>query len=51
MTILETCDNHRGSEPAFYRWRIKYGSLKEDEAQRLKMLEQKRAPPEADRGQ
>ena len=24
----------------FYRWRIKYGALKEDEAQRLKALEQ-----------
>ncbi|WP_371302495.1 transposase [Nocardioides sp.] len=27
------------SEQTFYRWRIKYGALKEDEAQRLKALE------------
>jgi putative transposase len=28
------------SDQTFYRWRIKYGALKEDEAQRLKALEQ-----------
>ena len=27
------------SDQTFYRWRIKYGALKEDEAQRLKALE------------
>lgn len=28
------------SEQTFYRWRTKFGALKEDEAQRLKALEQ-----------
>jgi putative transposase len=28
------------SDETFYGWRIKYGALKEDEAQRLKALEQ-----------
>jgi hypothetical protein len=28
------------SGQTFFRWRIKYGALKEDEAQRLKALEQ-----------
>ncbi len=28
------------SEQTFYRWRLKYRALKEDEAQRLKALEQ-----------
>jgi len=28
------------SEQTFYRWRRKYGALKEDEAHRLKALEQ-----------
>ena len=28
------------SDQTFYRWRMKYGALKEDEAQRLKALEQ-----------
>lgn len=28
------------SDQTFYRWRTKYGALKEDEAQRLKALEQ-----------
>ncbi len=31
------------SAQTFYRWRIKYGALKEDEAQRLKALEQENA--------
>lgn len=31
------------SEQTFYRWRIKYGALKEDEAQRLKALEAENA--------
>ena len=30
-------------EQTFYRWRLKYGALKEDEAQRLKALEQEKA--------
>ena len=28
------------TDQTFYRWRLKYGALKEDEAQRLKALEQ-----------
>ncbi len=31
------------SEQTFYRWRSKYGALKEDEAIRLKTLEQENA--------
>jgi putative transposase len=31
------------SDQTFFRWRIKYGALKEDEAQRLKALEQENA--------
>ena len=40
MTIPQSCKRLGISEQAFYRWRIKYGALKEDEAQRLKALEQ-----------
>jgi putative transposase len=40
LTILQTCKRLGISEQTFYRWRIKYGALKEDEAQRLKALEQ-----------
>ena len=31
------------SDQTFFRWRIRYGALKEDEAQRLKALEQENA--------
>lgn len=34
------CKRLQVSEQTFYRWRTKYGALKEDEAQRLKALEQ-----------
>ena len=40
LTIPQTCKRLGVSEQTFYRWRIKYGALKEDEAQRLKALEQ-----------
>jgi putative transposase len=40
LTIPQTCKRLGISEQTFYRWRIKYGALKEDEAQRLKALEQ-----------
>lgn len=43
MTIPQTCKKLGVSEQTFYRWRQKYGSLKEDEAQRLKALEQENA--------
>jgi transposase-like protein len=33
-TIPAICKKLQISEQTFYRWRIKYGALKEDEAQR-----------------
>ena len=43
LTIPQTCKRLGISDQTFYRWRIKYGALKEDEAQRLKALEQENA--------
>jgi transposase-like protein len=43
LTIPATCKRLGISDQTFYRWRIKYGALKEDEAQRLKALEQENA--------
>jgi transposase-like protein len=43
LTIPQVCKRLGISEQTFYRWRIKYGALKEDEAQRLKALEQENA--------
>jgi transposase-like protein len=43
MTIPQTCKRLQVSEQTLYRWRIKYGALKEDEAQRLKALEHENA--------
>ena len=40
LTIPETCKKLQISDQTFYRWRLKYGALKEDEAQRLRALEQ-----------
>ena len=40
LTIPQSCKRLGISEQTFYRWRLKYGALKEDEAQRLKALEQ-----------
>ena len=40
MTIPQACKRLGISDPTFYPWRIRYGALKEDEAQRLKALEQ-----------
>jgi putative transposase len=40
MTIPQSCKKLGVSDQTFYRWRLKYGALKEDEAQRLKALEQ-----------
>jgi putative transposase len=42
-TIAQVCKRLGISEQTFYRWRIKYGALKEDEAQRLKALEAENA--------
>jgi len=38
-TVPLVCKKLGVSEQTFYRWRLKYGALKEDEAQRLKALE------------
>lgn len=43
MTIPQVCKKLGVSDQTFYRWRTKYGALKEDEAQRLKALEQENA--------
>ena len=43
LTIPQSCKRLRISEQTFYRWRIKHGALKEDEAQRLKALEHENA--------
>jgi transposase-like protein len=43
MTIPQVCKRLGVSDQTFYRWRTKYGALKEDEAQRLKALEQENA--------
>ena len=43
QTIPQVCKRLQVSEQTFYRWRTKYGALKEDEAQRLKALEQENA--------
>lgn len=40
LTIPQACKRIGISDQTFYRWRIKYGALKEDEAHRLKALEQ-----------
>lgn len=43
LTIPQTCKKLGISDQTFYRWRLKYGAMKEDEAQRLKALEQENA--------
>ena len=40
MTVPQVCKRLGVSQQTFYRWRTKYGALKEDEAHRLKALEQ-----------
>jgi transposase-like protein len=50
LTIPQACKRLGISDQTFYRWRIKYGALKEDEAQRLKALEQGERQVEEDRG-
>jgi len=40
LSIPAACKRIGISDQTFYRWRLKYGALKEDEAQRLKALEQ-----------
>ena len=43
LTIAQVCKRLGISDQTFFRWRIRYGALKEDEAQRLKALEQENA--------
>jgi transposase len=43
MTIPQSCKRLGISDQTFCRWRIRYGALREDEAQRLKALEQEDA--------
>ena len=43
LMIPQVCKRLHISDQTFYRWRLKYGALKEDEAQRLKALEQENA--------
>lgn len=43
LTIPQACKRIGISDQTFYRWRSKYGALKEDEAHRLKTLEQENA--------
>lgn len=40
LTIPQACKRIGISDQTFYRWRLKYGAMKEDEAHRLKALEQ-----------
>jgi transposase len=40
LSIPAACKRLQISDQTFYRWRAKYGALKEDEAHRLKALEQ-----------
>lgn len=39
MTIQAVCKRLKITDVTYYRWRTQYGSLKADEAQRLKALE------------
>ena len=43
MTIPQLCKRLQISDQTFYRWRLRYGALKEDEAHRLKAPEQENA--------
>lgn len=43
MTIPQACKRLGISDQTFYRWRTRYGALKEDEAHRLKALEAENA--------
>jgi putative transposase len=43
QTIAQVCKRLGVSDQTFFRWRTKYGALKEDEAQRLKALEAENA--------
>lgn len=40
LTVVQRCKRLGISDQTFFRWRITYGALNEDEAHRLKALEQ-----------
>jgi putative transposase len=40
LTIPQACKRIGISDQTFYRWRLKYGAMKEDQPHRLKALEQ-----------
>ena len=40
FTVAQRCKRLGISDQTFFRWRIKYGALKDDEAHRLRALEQ-----------
>ena len=43
LTIPLACKRIGISDQTFFRWRLKYGALEEDEAHRLRALEQENA--------
>lgn len=43
LPVKEVCRQGGFSEPAFYKWRTKYGGMEADEARRLKDLEAENA--------
>ena len=43
QTVAQVCKRLGVSDQTFFRWRTKYGALKEDETQRLKALEAENA--------
>ncbi len=45
LTIPQLCKRLQIPDQTFYRWRLRYGALKEDEARRLKALEPENRRP------
>jgi len=43
MSIVQACKKIGISDVTYFRWRQRYGALKEDEAHRLRALEQENA--------